>query len=206
MADFSVHEFSYVRLQIFFFSSVHFYLLQFLFGITRKKNCFSFIGYSNMCFCSVLRRKKKLFQFYRLLKSLFLFGIKRKKKLLQFFFRLYYICYRLYKFLFLFSDNRQHQDCSFPVSVVFKLFEDCSFSVSIVLKYLFLYSNIFRLCTAVLHSKIFVYVFKYCYVFICQKWLRLRLRLTLFRIMEKSQKSSMVPISRDDNKRCCSIS
>ena len=51
-----------------------------------------------MCFCSVLQGKK-LFQFYRLLKYLFLFGItKKKKKLLHFFFRLYYICYRLYQF------------------------------------------------------------------------------------------------------------
>ena len=49
----------------FFFCSVRFYLLQFLFGITRKK---------------------KLFQFYRLLKSVFLFSITKKKKNLQFFF------------------------------------------------------------------------------------------------------------------------
>ena len=45
------------------------------------------------------------------------------------------------------------------VSVVFKFFEDCSFSVSIVLKYLFLYSNIFCLCTAVLHSKYLLHIY-----------------------------------------------
>ena len=45
------------------------------------------------------------------------------------------------------------------VSVVFKFFEDCSFSVSIVLKYLFLYSNIFCFCTAVLHSKYLLHIY-----------------------------------------------
>ena len=47
----------------------------------------------------------------------------------------------------------------FPVYVVFKFFEDCSFSVSIVLKYLFLYSNIFRFYTEVLHSKYLLHIY-----------------------------------------------
>ena len=68
----------------------------------------------------------------------------------------------------------------------------------------------FRFCCI----KIFVSVFKYfsfiyysfTLKYLLQKWLCLRLRLTLFRITERSQKGSMVPISRDGNKRCCSIS
>ena len=47
----------------------------------------------------------------------------------------------------------------FPVSIVFKFFEDCSFFVSVVLKYLFLYSNIFHLCTAVLHSNYLLHIY-----------------------------------------------
>ena len=182
MAYFSVHEFSSVRLQIIFFCSVRFYLLQFLFGITRKKNCFSFTGYSNLCFCSILQKKKKLFQFYRLLKSVFLFGITRKTivSVLQvtkiFVYVRYYkkkkICYSFFFFpsvlyllqvipifCFCFWITGNNKTAVFLVSAVFKLFEDCSFSVSIVLKYLFLYSNIFRFCTAVLHSKYLLHIY-----------------------------------------------
>ena len=47
----------------------------------------------------------------------------------------------------------------FLVSIVFKFFEDCSFFVSVVLKYLFLYSNIFHFCTAVLHSNYLLHIY-----------------------------------------------
>ena len=57
------------------------------------------------------------------------------------------------------NRNGNNKTAVFPVSIAFKLFEDCSFSVSIVLKYLFLYSNIFRLCTAVLHSKYLLHIY-----------------------------------------------
>ena len=103
-------------------------------SVLQEKKLFQFYRLLKSVFLFGITRKKKLFQFYRLLKSMILFGITRKKivSVLQvtqifvsvryykekkivtvFFFRLYYICYRLYKFLFLFLDNRQQQDCSF---------------------------------------------------------------------------------------------
>ena len=135
MADFFVHEFSSVCLHIFFlvlfvsicysFCSIlqekkilfQFYRLLksvFLFGITRKKKLFQFYRLLKSVFLFGITRKKKLFQFYRLLKSLFMFGITRGKKIvIVFFFPTVLYLLQLYKFLFLFLDNRQQQDCSF---------------------------------------------------------------------------------------------
>ena len=98
----------------------------------------SFLFLFQYCSFGITKKKtkKKLLQF--------LFGITKKKKLLQFF------AYVVFKIL---------KTAVFPVYVVFKLFEDCSFSVSITLKYLFLYSNIFRFCTVVLHSKYLLHIY-----------------------------------------------
>ena len=61
----------------------------------------------------------------------------------------------------LFCSFLYHNICTaiFPVSIVFKNFEDCSFSISVVLKYLFLYSNIFHFCTAILHSNYLLHIY-----------------------------------------------
>ena len=92
-----------------------------------------------MCLCSVLQEKKILLQFF-------------------FSFVLYLLqVIPIFCFCFWITDN--NKTAVFSVSVVFKLFEDCNFSVSIVLKYLFLYSNIFRFCTAVLHSKYLLHIY-----------------------------------------------
>ena len=84
-------------------------------------------------------------------------------------------CYTNFCFCFWITGN--NKTTVFPIYVVFKFFEDCSLSVSIVLKYLFLYSHIFRFCTTVLHSKYLLHIY---IQILLQKWLRLRLRLTLF--------------------------
>ena len=121
-----------------------------------------------MCFYSILQETKivSVLQFTQILVSIRYY--KEKKIITVFFSSDCIISITGYtNFCFCFWITGNNKIAVFLVSVVFKLFEDCSFSVSIVLKYLFLYSNIFRFCTAVLHSKIFVYVFKYCSVFIC---------------------------------------
>ena len=133
----------------------------FLFDITRKKNLFQFYKLLKSVFLFGITRKKKfLFQFYRLLKYVFLFGITRKKNFVTVFFFVCIISITGYtNFLFLFLETDNNKTAVFLVSVVFKLFEDCNFSVSIVLKYLFLYSNIFRFYTAVLHSKYLLHIY-----------------------------------------------
>ena len=111
----------------------------FLFGITRKK------------IVSVLQ-VTQIFVYVRY--------YKEKKNLLQFFFSdciIYVTGYTNFCLCFWITGN--NKTAVFPVSVVFKLFEDCSFFVSIVLKFLFLYSNIFRFCTAVLHSKYLLHIY-----------------------------------------------
>ena len=157
MENFSVHEFSYVRLQIFF-SSVHFYLLQFLFGITRKKNCFSFTGYL-ICVSVRYYKKKNCFSFTDYLNLCFCSVLQGKKNCYSFFSDCIISVTGYTNFCFCFWITDNNKTAVFPVSVVFKLFEDCSFSVSIVLKYLFLYSNIFHFYTAVLHSKYLLHIY-----------------------------------------------
>ena len=48
--------------------------------------------------------------------------------------------------------------CSFSF-LLYSNFLKTAVSISIVLKYLFLYSNIFRFCTAVLHSKYLLHIY-----------------------------------------------
>ena len=123
-----------------FFVSVRYY------NKKKKKNCFSFTGYSNLCL--------KLLQFF------FVRYYKKKKIVIVFFFSsVLYLLQVIQIFVYVFGQPATTRLQFFKFLLYSNFFEDCSFSISIVLKYLFLYSNIFCFCTAVLHSKYLLHVY-----------------------------------------------
>ena len=126
----------------------------------KKKKIVSVLQVTEICVSVRYYKEKKFVSILQVTQICVYVRYYKKKKICYFFFSsVLYLLQVIPIFCFCFWITDNNQTAVFPVSVVFKLFEDCNFSVSIVLKYLFLYSNIFRFCTAVLHSKYLLHIY-----------------------------------------------